>query len=360
MSNITSFGVLLFTLYIYGCNGNGDHIPPDPPPPVTEKIKTILATPLSVKHLAMDGNAQLAATTQGLYWRADSSADWQFRSPTETAVTGIVILGSNQYLVAAAREDTADTSAPYPLYISENQGETWRLITHNFGDDYNDPILGLAYDESSDMIYAISFTALAVANPNASNWTLMHGYWDGFASGLALLRVDNIKQSIWFGGQGAIENGYFSRYDLITDTVTSWEDLLPNPSTFKGGLIHPTDSSTVIFSGEGGIVLSTDYGISWSMPMGDVDHKFYFDVVIDDAATLYTAQWQKIGSEQPLIIECSKDNGNTWVSNNFSSEVTRGGVISLMIFTENDKTWLYLGLSDNGIKAVDIADLQCE
>ncbi|SFR54391.1 hypothetical protein SAMN04488070_1839 [Pseudidiomarina maritima] len=351
-------GFLIFILVIAGCGSDsGDETPTEPP--VTGKLTTILSNQLTVELLAQDGEAQLAGTNSGLYWRSDYTAAWELRSPTTTAVKGVAIVASGYYVVAFEREDISDDSAPFPLYQSQDAGETWTEIEHDFGGEFHSAIRNLAYDSGTDQIYAVGNTSLAVADTTATHWTLLHGEWDGFASGLRLLYVDSPRQQVWFGGQGAIENGYLARYDQTTGNVREWHELLPAPATFIGGLVHPLTPSTVLFSGEGGVVLSTDSGEQWQTPMGDVNHKFYWDVVLAENGTLYSAQYDKLSAEQPLIIECSTDNGETWVENDLSDETSRGGVKSLMLVPGASETMLYIGLWDNGIKAIALSDISC-
>jgi hypothetical protein len=364
MLKIMKLIILPYVFILAACSGSGSddsQLPPAPvlPPPAEEPlVKNIMALPLSVKQILVDGDSQLAATSQGLYWRESSSADWLKRSPLETDVTGVVVVESGHYIAALARENNNDTGS-FPLYRSINSGESWERVEHDFGRQFNDPIYALEYNKSNDKLYATSAVALAVSDKNAQNWTLLNGFWDGLGAGLRVIRIDDINDNIWFGGQGAIENGTLNKYSIETDSTENWQRLLPDPSAYRGGLIHPVDYSTVIFSGEGGLVLSTDDGATWKTPLGDVDFTFYFDVVIDESLILYTAQWQSGNPEQALIIQCSSDNGTTWVTNDLSSELTKGGTFSMMITEEAESTLLYLGLEENGIKAIDTSDLNC-
>lgn len=357
MLSIRKLSGLILLLILAGCSGESDNQKERPPTEI-ELVQNIMDLPISVVQMLTDGDAQLAATPQGLYWRENSSAEWLIRSPTSTNVTGVVVIDSGHYIVAAAREDINDTGI-FPLYVSYDSGENWELIQHNFGREFNDAIFRLAYDETSEKLYATSNEALAVSDKNAMEWTLISGFWDGFSGGLRMLEIDTVEQKAWFGGQNAVEQGILHRYSFSDNATETWRGLLQDPSTYRGGLIHPVDASTVIFSGESGIALSTDNGMTWRTPLGDVDYKFYFDVVIDNSLILYTAQWQKFRPEQPLIIQCSSDNGMTWFTNDFSQELSLGGTLSMMIVEERASTFLYLGLEDNGIKAVDVADLTC-
>lgn len=353
---------IVLTLGVFSltaCGGGGNNTPPDsgnpPPPPISSKLSTELSGAQTVEALMLDGNAQLAATTSGLLWRSDANAQWQTRSPMSEPVTALTIIDESHYLVAFA----GDGSAPAPLYVTTDSGLTWQAVTHNFGSTEHTPIRALRYDSTTDQIYALGADALAVSDRSAQDWTLLAGRWDAFATGLNLLRIDPVGNAIWYGGQGAIENGFLVRYDRDNHEQQRWDDLLPNPSSFKGGLIHPTDRPLVLFSGEGGIVRSTDHGANWTLPLGDVNHRFYFDLVLADSGVLYTAGYDKGSPMQDLIVECSSDNGNSWHRNDFSDETSRGGVKSLLLVDEMDSTKLYLGLWENGIKSVDLSDLQC-
>lgn len=351
--------VLFTTFGLTACGGGGSSTPPDsgnpPPPPAGSALQTELSGTQTVELLQLDGNAQLAATTNGLLWRANAQATWQTRSPITEPVTALTIIEQGHYLLAFAGTD----SGPARLFKTTDAGLTWQAVNHNFGGDQATPIRGLQYDALSDQIYAIGTDALAVADRSAENWTLLAGRWDTFGTGLSLLRIDSIANVIWYGGQGAIENGFLMRYDRATREIQRWDDLLPNPSVFKGGLVHPTDQGLMLFSGEGGIVRSDDYGAEWTQPLGDVNHRFYFDIVLAESGILYSARYDKGSPTQELVVECSTDNGITWHTNDFSDETSHGGVKSLLLVEDSSTTRLYLGLWDNGIKSVDISDLQC-
>ncbi len=354
---------ILFTisllLILSACGGSDS----ETPPPITEpnNVQTVMAGNQTVEILLSDGDAQLAGTTEGLYWRADADSEWQLRSPTNTGVAALTVLGSGHYLIAVKREDMGDFSQPYPLYESQDHGETWVAVNHDFGRDSHSVIYALIYDSSQDRIYASSATALAVANLDASQWTLLDGQWDGAATGLEFILADSIHESVWYGGQGAIENGYFKRLDLASGTITEWHGLLPDPSVYKAALIHPVDTSTILIGSEGGMVRSTDYGENWNVSIsGDPDiNPFYLDIVIDSDLKIYTAQWLKSGPVQPLILSCSPDSGASWRTNDYASELTHGGVKSLMLVEHNNQTWLYLGMQSNGIKTLNLTNIQC-
>ena len=357
MTNLRGFALLFIVFQLSACGGSSETSePPNEPPPVSQ-LRVILSGNQTVEFLKTDGDAQLAGSTTGLYWRESSTASWQLRTPSATAITGIAIIGAGHYIVAAQPSEQADQ--PFPLYESTDSGQTWQAITHNFGGEFNTPIFNLAYDARTDQIYALGQGALAVANRSAANWTLLHGAWDTFATGMRLLVIDPIKTTVWFGGQGAIENGYFGRYNQTTGSIQEWNDLLAPPSTFKGGLIHPLDNNTVMFSGENGIVRSTDYGETWTTPLGDVEHAFFWDVKADTNGDLYTARYTKLQPEQPLIVLCSENNGESWQSHDFSSETDIGGVKSLMLAQHDDEELLYLGLWQGGIKALPLSALSC-
>lgn len=352
--------LVAMTLILTACGGSSSEEPTTPPPPpVSDKVTTILSGSQTVERFYLDGDAQLAGTTTGLFWRADANSDWQNRSPEDSGVADIVVLGSGQYIIAMTPTEGTENSEAHPLYQTSDSGQTWDRISHNFGREFFSVIRSLTYDISTDSIYAVSLGALAKADSSAENWTLLDGDWSTFATGLRLLEYNHAKQAIWFGGQGAIENGYLKRFNIADDFVVRWDDLLPNPHSFMGGLIHPHEPNTVMFGGEGGIAISYDHGASWERPLGDVNHRFYWDIVIDAAGVLYTAGWDKGGPEQPLIVECSSDNGYSWKSHHFGNQVSRGGVKSLSLVEHEDETMLYLGLEANGIKAISTDDLEC-
>ncbi|CAB0150738.1 hypothetical protein PSI9734_01178 [Pseudidiomarina piscicola] len=365
MTLITKTSItVVVSLFLTACGGssspNTPTPPPSPPPtPPSGVVNTVYDAQITVEKLYLDGDAQLAGATDGFYWRANAEASWENRSPVDAYVRGIAIIAPSHYIVALQPDGESPYSEPAPLYVTQDSGASWNRINHDFGGSDHAPIYGLSYDQSSDSLYGIGMAAFAVSNSSATHWTLLDGDWDSIATGLHLIEPHPSQNIVWFGGQGAIENGYLSRYSTVDGQVTTWSDLFPNPSTYFGGLIHPSDTQTVIFGAEGGLALSRDNGATWEKPLGDVDYTFYWDIVIDENGTLYTASYDKSGAEQPLEVLCSSDNGANWHSNDLSDEVAKGGVKSLMIVELDTSTELYLGLWDNGIKSVATSDLDC-
>lgn len=347
---------LSFALGLSACGGASNEPPTTQPPPVS-RLQTILDGDMTVEFIKHDGTAQLAATNTGLYWRASVNHTWQLRSPSNTKITGIAIIGPGHYILAAQPAEA--TNAPFPLYESTDSGASWQAITHNFGGTEFTPLFNLAYDARTDQLYALGQGALAVANRDATDWRLLQGGWDIFASGMRLLLIDPIHTSVWYGGQGAIENGYFGRYNQQTGDLQEWENLLAPPAVFLAGIVHPLDTDTIILSGENGIVRSTDAGDTWRAVLDDANHSFFWDIVADAAGTLYTARYDKLQPSQPLIILCSNDSGASWKQNDWSSDSSLGGVKSLLIAHHGQQPMLYLGLWAGGIKALPISALSC-
>ncbi|GHE78957.1 sialidase family protein [Thalassotalea profundi] len=356
----TCYFALITGVFIVSCGGGSDSQTPviSPPIPPASIVKDILTDSVTVNKIYLDGEAQITGTSKGILWRENNTAQWQDRSPNANGLQSLAIISEGHYIAAMQVEGADPYTEPSPLYFTQDSGQHWQIVNHNFGRNEYSVINNIAYDQTNNLLYAVGDTSFAVSDTSAENWTLLDGTWDGFASGLALLIPHPSQNFVWFGGQGPIENGYLKRYSMVDGSVTTWTDLLPNPSVFKGGMIHPTDKQTVIFGSEGGIVVSTDNGENWIKPLGDVNHLFYWDIVIDDEGNLYTASYNKQKSEQPLEVLCSSDNGVTWISNNIK-EVDKGGVKSLLMVQTDTHNELYLGLWDNGIKSIKTSNINC-
>ncbi len=116
--------------------------------------------------------------------------------------------------------------------------------------------------------------------------------------------------------------------------------------------------SLIYACGEGGIAFSADQGNSWRNLLGDVNYRFYFDVVFDSNHNnrLYTAGWDKKFDEpQPLILQWSDDQGASWQRLQYEAPANFfGGVRSMLLVQQQNQTYLYLGLFKGGVMRVSI------
>lgn len=108
MNSISAWSVLSLASFILtGCSGSSVAITPTPPPPPASVVDTAFASQATVGRLYLDGEAQLAGTSEGLFWRANAQADWQQRSPTTAHVNAVAVIAPGHYIVAMKPASTA-------------------------------------------------------------------------------------------------------------------------------------------------------------------------------------------------------------------------------------------------------------
>lgn len=144
------------------------------------------------------------------------------------------------------------------------------------------------------------------------------------------------------------------RFDLSSGTGRGFGRLLPSPSVIKDIVFRTQEEPALVFaSGEGGILRSEDNGETWTQPLGDVNFRFYYELVIDPQAsdTVFTAGWDKAaaGGPQPLILEVSRDAGRNFEAFEYDDADLRGGALSVLDVVEEGETVLYIGLDGGGI-----------
>ncbi len=297
----------------------------------------------------------LAATDQGLYTKA-ANTEWQAAGLTGKIVLDIAILDEGHY-VASVREEDDEGIFTYSLQESTNAGQSWQVLTHNFGGEDPEGVFGLHYDSTNNALYATGVEALAVSYDAGREWQLLSGFWGGFGQRKSIVTRNPATNEIWYGGQNALEQMVLERYSLDTQDEQSFRDLLPSPSVIYGIRFDPENDLGVYVSGEGGLLKTEDNGESWEALIDDVDYRFYYDLAIDpqDPHTLYTGGWTKRWEmPQPLILEISKDGGATWTQHRYPDNQLYGGVRSILSTSEDDKTAVYLGLYGGGIMKVTV------
>lgn len=340
----------ILTLMMVACGSDNDL--PDP-------AMVALPDGLSgriVTRLYNDGTVLLAGTDNGLYRKVDTQLGWQAAGLQGREVLDIAIIGADHYLVSIRQ--LVNEALQFQLMETTDGGTEWVVVDHDFGgDDGQEAIYGLHYDDDNNALYATGVEALAASYDEGRSWELLNGAWHGFGQRKAIVKRNPATNEIWWGGQNAIEQMELHAYSLDTEEVRSFSDLMPNPSVIFGIQFHPQNDDYVLASGEGGVVASSDRGETWTTLIGDVDHRFYFDVARDpvNPNKLYTAGWEKNWeTPQQLIFEVSKDAGTTWEKHYYMDPHLFGGVQSILAVTEEGRTCIYLGLYRGGVMKVTV------
>lgn len=354
------FAGLLVLGLLAGCGGGGGASPPpgaEPPPGAQpEFIHDGLAGRI-VTDIQQHENRLFAATDNGLFGKQVGQDGWLLVGLDGFKVEDLAILDGQHMLATVIFDwDRFVFQAP-KLYETVNGGANWLPVENDFGGGFeNAPMWDVLYDITSGRVYAQGQDALAVSEDVGRSWELLAGIWDGFNATPGALDLNIATGQIWFGGQNAIEQMKLRRHDLATGLTTEFDPfLLPPPSTIDGITFDPTDPNRVLASGENGILQSFDNGATWTRPLGDVDHRFYFQTALDpqDADIIYTASWLKeFELPQPLILEVSTDAGTSWTAYELSDPDLFGGAWSVHAVVEDGRTVLYLGLYLGGIMKV--------
>jgi len=353
---LSGCGLCLSMFLISACGGSGTSPVQQPaPPPVSP------APPVTLSFEGLDGfiinklyqqsGVLVAASDNGVY-RQSGIGNWDLAGLAGYDIMTMALL-TDQHWLASSYVSDEDGFPDYMLFESFNGGNDWHEVDYQFGQaGVNEAMYALLFDSAEQVVYATGINVLASSTDMGQTWKALHGDFGGFGQPKTALTQSADGQTIWYGGQGAIENGVFYQYDVSTSQAVLHTDLFPAPSSVKAIRYAPDDPQTVYVSAEGGIVRSTDHGQSWQAVLDNVNFRFYFDLIIDPDAPehIYTAGWAKNFTEpQPLIIEWTEDSGVSWQQYEYPQQDFFGGVRSMILVKENQQHVIYFGLFKGGI-----------
>lgn len=308
----------------------------------------------TISHLYEHNDRLFAGTDQGLYTKT-LAGDWQPAGLAQMQVHDIAFLGDTHYI--ASVRDTIEGVPNDWLVETTDGGLSWQTLEHNFGGETEETVYALHYDSQNNALYATGIDVLAASYDEGRSWEILTGMWGAFGQPMNVVKHNPATNDIWFGGQNAIEQMVLVRYSLDTGEEQRFPDLLPSPSVIYGIGFDPDTDQGVYVSGEGGILKTENNGESWTTLIGDVDHRFYFDLAIDPlhSETLYTGGWGKGMEEpQPLVFEVSTDDGNSWTEYRPTGDNAFGGVRSVLSTVEAGVSVVYLGLYGGGVMRVTV------
>ncbi|WP_286269188.1 beta propeller repeat protein [Thalassotalea hakodatensis] len=354
--NVVSF-ILFSTLasFMIGCNSSSSNkaiiVPDKPETPLTPKFTELGLERHKVEKLMQINGQLLALTDQGLY-RYDTN--WQIITDKSFHVLAMVAI-SDTHWVASIKQNEQGF-----LIESTDAGVTWQQFDNNFGGDFSSGEVArtLAYDNEKQKLYATGLYVLASSSDVGRSWTVEEGQWSSLGTGLGSILLHPEKQDVWYGGQNGIESPILDQLNTETYELTmhgqAINEYLPSPSVIYQILYDPKNNERIVASGEGGIVHSNDYGETWLPLLTEQDYRFHFSPVFDpnDHNVIYTAGWDKGDNVQPLILEMSKDDGQTWQSYTYEQQEFKGGVRSMLAVENAGKTVIYIGLYNNGVVKV--------
>ncbi|MGX5913824.1 hypothetical protein ACR0ST_03735 [Aliidiomarina sp. Khilg15.8] len=326
-------------ILLSGCLGSSSSSTPAPSEANFNVTASGLAG-LTVVSFSQHNGEVWAATDDGIYHTSDQGTSWQQRGLQGLHVQSLVSFDAQQFYALTIDAESNETTA---LYESLDGGESWQAIESEF----EQPEV-LYADTTNDYLYAAGQRAVAQSLDRGRSWELIDGEW-GIIARTSALVINDINQQLWHGGQGSIENHYLRRLNLSTGAVMQWDNIFPNPATIKSIQFSPTDPDTTIVTGEGGIAIQRGPNANWETPLGNVDYRFYWDLIIDPEAPdhWFTAGWRKGDAAQPFILQYSTNNGQSWQRYTHEPDDHPYGVRSMLLLDqrENGNRVFLIGVS---------------
>lgn len=339
-------------LGLIGCGDNATpHTAPEPPP----------ASPFVFTHQGMNGRVVerlyqqqdklLALTDDGLYQQQQDS--WQLLGLKGYMLRDLAFVDDQHWLAAVTKQDEEGMQS-HEMHETFNAGASWQEVRRPFGrDGEHEGVYALQYDKVQKRLYGTGISVLAASDDFGISWQVLQGFWGGFGQPKSALGLAPDRSKIWWGGQGAIEDGVLFSYRFADGVEQMFQKLLPDPSVYYNVRFA---GNNIYACGEGGIVVSDNQGDSWKNLLPDSNYRFFFDVMIDPRRNnrLYTAGWDKKYEEpQPLILQWSDDAGQSWQRLQYQSAADfYGGVRSMLLVQRQQQTYLYLGLFKGGVMQV--------
>jgi photosystem II stability/assembly factor-like uncharacterized protein len=298
----------------------------------------------------------IAATSDGVYYKEFAQKCWNSSNLKGKNVQTIVRINSSTIICSTTQ--AIDNISNPQLHKSTDNGKTWSLLPNNFTEYSGQFVKSLAYNSSSNTLYAGGNGVIASSTDGGSNWTPIYGEWNAISKPFLELAINSTNNEVWAGGQNALDMQVVFRFAQNGNIIGEWSNLIPAPSTVEKIIIKNGSSNSILMGGEDGILKSTDNGLNWEniYQVPNQFGRFYFGLAYDEKKPnrIIAASWNKnFDFPQPLILHFSEDNGKTWKVvttegiSNFASLF--GGTRTMIQRQENGKTVLYLGLWKGGI-----------
>jgi photosystem II stability/assembly factor-like uncharacterized protein len=158
-----------------------------------------------------------------------------------------------------------------------------------------------------------------------------------------------LHTDLWYGGQGAIENGYLG-YLRNEEPVKQWTDLVDDPSVAVE--VAFTKQGCVFAGFEGALMRTSDNGETWKKVLdGHTDGlRFFYGIDKSDRrpGNVYAGGWLKGVDEQVLMLYVSQDLGNNWETKVLEDEKA-GGIYCVKVVSEANRDRVFVGLDGGGV-----------
>ncbi|MDQ3395377.1 MAG: glycoside hydrolase [Bacteroidota bacterium] len=347
---ILVFGSLCFMFLLSFCGGD------DPQPAKEIEWKSLGLKNHIVNKVLIYKNNLYAVTDKGFYVknRKEQSQNWQLLGFENKKCQSFLIFNENEIIVSLV--DRGDPSQN-GIFKTDDGGNSWFDFSNGFGGGEDvEPAFDISVNPSdSSILYAVGYYVVARSSDRGLSWNPVFGEWQGFASGLSVVKANpRNPQSLWAGGQNGIEQGFLLYSKNYGNDWEHWLNLVEAPSVAKEICFHPRKAQEVYVGFEGGLIKTPDDGVSWEKLLESDESRFFFGIGINKSSPekLYTAGWIKRFDEpQPFIIYQSKNGGQTWQEHEYEEE-DFGGVYDMELISEEGKDKLYLGLFKGGVYEV--------
>ena len=303
-----------------------------------------------------DDDSLIAATNDGIY-----AKDLNKNSPFERIglegrnVVDLIVFNPGHII---ATTGTRGSSSDQPgIHETINGGDQWQR--HNFGegpDGETAHSLSLNPSEKGT-VYATGNAVVAKSIDYGRNWEIIWGEWGAFASSTAVAEVNPFKLTdLWYGGQGAVENGYLG---LLRNyqPVQQWDDLVDNPTVALEFAFSGREGQNILVGFEGAVMKTTNNGAEWNQVIDGHKNgiRFFYGIRHSERRNerVYAGGWLKGVKEQSLVLFISEDSGDTWQEHSFDFEMS-GGVLSMATDDFDDREIVYVGLDGGGVYEIRI------
>jgi photosystem II stability/assembly factor-like uncharacterized protein len=345
----TLFFRSIYTIALFGVLASCTHEAPSPA--MDFEFRKIGLAGLKVYELSILNERLYAATNNGVYSKNINAEDDFVHLGLEGRNVVDFIVFSDQHIIAttANRGAIADD---YALLETINGGESWDELDIFGENGFEEPVHSLSvHPHQPNVIFATGPRCVATSSDFGRNWDLLWGEWGAFASGTSVAEINPAKPTdLWFGGQGAIENGYLCV--LRNETVLNeWYNLVPNPTVAVALAFDQKATQTIYVGFEGALIKTTNQNTWREVIHGRKDGmRFFYGIVIsaNHQQRVFSGGWLKGEETQPLVLYYSTNAGETWRSQLLEAEQL-GGIFSLQIVSESDRERIFAGLDKGGV-----------
>ncbi|MBX2970173.1 MAG: hypothetical protein KF803_12455 [Cyclobacteriaceae bacterium] len=307
---------------------------------------------LKVYELSIVNERLYAATNNGVYSKHIHADDDFIHLGLEGRNVVDFIVFSDQHILATTANRGAITD-DFSLLETTNGGDSWDELDMFGEDGFEEPVHSLSvHPHQANVIYATGLRSVATSSDYGRSWELLWGEWGAFATGTSVAEVNPSKQTdLWYGGQGAIENGYLGVL-RNESALHEWDNLVPNPTVAVEVMFDQRATQTIYVGFEGALMKTTNNGNTWKEVINGRRNgmRFFYgiDISTNRVNHVFAGGWLKGEDTQPLIINYSTNAGKTWRNKTFDAEQA-GGILSMKVVSRPTHERIFVGLDRGGV-----------